>query len=124
MKTFYLKQIRKRIYEQYEVRKSDAGNAGDKPWCIWTGPKTCLAYHEYATEEEAVADKDKNELKETLSKVQGEIKKNIHLIKIDLNKYENQLRFYRDPASVNYEAFVTREYIPRYCCEEIDINNL
>ena len=55
MKTFYLKQIRKRIYEQYEVRKSDAGNVGAKPWCIYTGPKTCLAYHEYATKEEAVA---------------------------------------------------------------------
>ena len=72
-----------------------------------------------------VADKDKNELKETLTKVQGEIKKlNIHLIKIDLNKYENKLKFYKDPASVNYEAFVTREYIPKYCCEETDINNL
>ena len=54
MKTFYLKQIRKKIYERYEVRKSNAGNAGDKPWCIWTGPKTCLAYHEYATKEEAI----------------------------------------------------------------------
>ena len=72
-----------------------------------------------------VADKDKNELKETLLKVQREIKKtNIHLIRIDLNKYENKLKFYKDPASVNYDAFVTREYIPKYCCEEIDINNL
>lgn len=72
-----------------------------------------------------VADKDKNELKETLSKVQREIKKtNIHLIRIDLNKYENKLKFYKDPASVNYAAFVTREYIPKYCCEEIDIKKL
>ena len=55
MKTFYLKQIRKRIYEQYEVRKSDARNVGDKPWRIWTGPKTYLADHEYATKEEALA---------------------------------------------------------------------
>lgn len=70
-----------------------------------------------------VADKDQHRLKETLSKVQGEIKKtNIHLIKIDLNKYENKLRFYKDPASVNYDAFVTREYIPKYCCEEIKID--
>ena len=69
-----------------------------------------------------IADKDKNKLKETLSKVQREIKKtNIHLIRIDLNKYENKLKFYKDPASVNYDAFVTREYIPKYCCEEIDI---
>ena len=37
------------------------------------------------------------------------------------NKYENKLKFYKDPASVNYDAFVTREYIPKYCCEEIDI---
>ena len=72
-----------------------------------------------------VGDKDKNELKETLLKVQREIKKtNIHLIRIDLNKYENKLKFYKDPASVNYDAFVTREYIPKYCCKEIDINNL
>ena len=55
MKIFYLKQIRKRIYEQYEVRKSDARNVGDKPWRIWTGPKTYLADHEYATKEEALA---------------------------------------------------------------------
>lgn len=54
MKTFYLKQIRKRIYDQYEVRKCNAGNAVDKPWCIWTGPKTFLAYYEYATKEEAI----------------------------------------------------------------------
>ena len=69
-----------------------------------------------------IADKDKNKLKETLTEVQREIKKtNIHLIRIDLNKYENKLKFYKDPASVNYDAFVTREYIPKYCCEEIDI---
>ena len=61
-------------------------------------------------------------LKETFKKVQREIKKtNLHLIKIDLNKYENKLRFYADPASVNYDAFVTREYIPKYCCEEIHL---
>ena len=69
-----------------------------------------------------IADKDKSRLKDTLSKVQQEIKKtNLHLIKIDLNKYENKLRFYVDPASVNYDAFVTREYIPKYCCEEIHL---
>ena len=67
-----------------------------------------------------IADEDEIRLKETLKNVQREIKKtNLHLIKIDLNKYENKLRFYVDPASVNYDAFVTREYIPKYCCEEI-----
>ena len=67
-----------------------------------------------------IADKDESRLKDILSKVQQEIKKtDLHLIKIDLNKYENKLRFYVDPASVNYDAFVTREYIPKYCCEEI-----
>ena len=68
-----------------------------------------------------IADKDQGKLKETLGKVHREIKKtNLHLIKIDLNKYENRLKFYKDHASVNYDAFVTREYIPKYCCEEID----
>ena len=54
-------------------------------------------------------------------KVKHDIKKqgNLHLIKIDLNKYSNKLRFYIDPATINYKAFVTREYIPKYCCEEI-----
>lgn len=56
-----------------------------------------------------------------IDKVKHDIKKqgNLHLIKIDLNKYSNKLRFYIDPATVNYKAFVTREYIPKYCCEEI-----
>ena len=69
-----------------------------------------------------IADEDEIRLKETFKNVQREIKKtNLHLIKIDLNKYENKLRFYVDPASVNYDAFVTREYIPKYCCEEIHL---
>lgn len=72
-----------------------------------------------------IANKDKSKLKSTLSLVQREIKKtNLHLIKIDLNKYENKLRFYKDMASVNYDAYVTREYIHKYCCEEIDLNLL
>ena len=67
-----------------------------------------------------VANPNENELKNILTKVQSEIKKtNLHHIKINLNKYENKLKFYIDPASVNYEAYVTREYIPKYCCEEI-----
>lgn len=71
-----------------------------------------------------IADKDENRLKDTFFKVQREIKKNnLHLIRIDLNKYENKLRFYVDPASVNYDAFVTREYIPKYCCEEIKVSS-
>lgn len=72
-----------------------------------------------------VADKDKEKLKDTISKIQDEIKKtNLHLIKIDLNKYHNKIRFFVDPASVNYPAYLTREYIPRYCCEEITTNEL
>lgn len=68
-----------------------------------------------------IANPNENKLKDILSQVQSEIKKtNLHLIKIDLNKYENKLKFYIDPASVNYEAYVTREYIPKYCCEEIE----
>jgi len=54
MKVKVLKNIRKESWEKYEVRKCDAVNAGDKPWCIWTGPKSYLAYHEYATREEAI----------------------------------------------------------------------
>ena len=70
-----------------------------------------------------IADEDEIRLKETFKNIQREIKKtNLHLIKIDLNKYENKLRFYVDPVSVNYDAFVTREYIPKYCCEEIKMN--
>lgn len=72
-----------------------------------------------------VANEDKNKLKETFKSIQREIKKrNLHLIEIDLNKYENKLRFYVDVASVNYDAYVTREYIPKYCCREIDMNNI
>ena len=68
-----------------------------------------------------IANPDKNKLKDILLQVPKDIKKiNLHLIKIDLNKYENKLKFYIDPASVNYEAYVTREYIPKYCCEEIE----
>lgn len=54
MKTKLLKQLSKESWDKYEVRKSEAGNAGNKPWCIYTGPKTCLAYHDYATQEEAI----------------------------------------------------------------------
>ena len=56
-----------------------------------------------------------------IDKVKHDIKKHgdLHLIKINLNNYSNKLRFYADPATIDYKAFVTREYIPKYCCEEI-----
>ena len=54
MKTKLLKQLRKESWNKYEVRKSDAVNAGDRPWRIYTGPKTALAYYEYKTREEAI----------------------------------------------------------------------
>lgn len=72
-----------------------------------------------------VADNDKEKLKDTLSKIQTDIKKlNLHLIKIDLNKYHNKIRIFVDTASVHYDGYVTREYIPRYCCEEINPNSI
>ena len=54
MKTKLLKQLRKESWNKYEVRKSDAVNNVDRPWRIWTGPKTSLAYYEYKTREEAI----------------------------------------------------------------------
>lgn len=72
-----------------------------------------------------VSNPNNDKLKEILLQVKREIKKNdLHLIKIDLNKYENKLKFFIDPASVNYEAYVTREYIPKYCCEEINLEDI
>ena len=54
MKTRLLKQLRKESWNKYEVRKSDAVNDTDRPWRIYTGPKTSLAYYKYKTREEAV----------------------------------------------------------------------
>ena len=54
MKAKLLKQLRRESWEKYEIRKSDAVNAGNKPWRIWTGPKSSLAYHEYSTREAAI----------------------------------------------------------------------
>ena len=54
MKIRLLKQLRKEFWNKYEVRKSDAVNCQDKPWHIYTGPNTCLAYHEYSTRDEAI----------------------------------------------------------------------
>lgn len=72
-----------------------------------------------------VANSNKDKLKEILKLVQNDIKKtNLHIIQIDLNKYENKLNFYIDTASVNYDAYITREYIPKYCCKEININDI
>lgn len=54
MKTYWIKRLRKNVLKKYEVRKSDAVNAGDRPWCIYTSPTISLAYYEYATKEEAI----------------------------------------------------------------------
>ena len=54
MKTRLLRRLRQKTLCKYEVRKSDSVNCGGKPWRIWTGPKTALAYHEYSSREKAV----------------------------------------------------------------------
>lgn len=72
-----------------------------------------------------VGNHDKDKLIRTLKLIPKDIKKkNLHLIKIDLNKYKNKLKFFIDTATVNYEAYVTREYIPKYCCEEINLEDI
>ncbi len=52
MKTKLLKILRKRSWDKYEIRNWFSGS--DKPWHICDGPKTALAYHEYATKQEAI----------------------------------------------------------------------
>ena len=55
MKTRLLKRLRKESWNKYEIKDwSDCSNCHEKPWHINTGPHTGLAYHEYATREEAV----------------------------------------------------------------------
>ena len=55
MKTILLKRLRKESWHKYEVKKTDAVNCQDKPWHIYTGHNTSLAYREYKTREEAIA---------------------------------------------------------------------
>jgi len=54
MNIYWLKRIRKESWNKYEVRKSDAGNADDRPWSIYTSPTTSLAYEHYTTKEAAI----------------------------------------------------------------------
>ena len=55
MKTRLLKQLRKESWNKYEMRNwRDAAGYKDKPWVIGCGEKTVLAYHQYATREEAI----------------------------------------------------------------------
>ena len=55
MKTRLLKQLRKESWNKYEIRNwRDASGYKDKPWVIGCGEKTVLAYHQYATREEAI----------------------------------------------------------------------
>lgn len=56
MKTRLLKQLRKESWNKYEIRNwSDCANCKEKPWHICTSHNTGLAYHQYATRDEAVA---------------------------------------------------------------------
>lgn len=55
MKTKLLKQLRAESWNKYEIRNwHDVSSYKDKPWVIGCGEKTALAYHQYATREEAV----------------------------------------------------------------------
>lgn len=60
MKIFYLKQLRSKIWNKYEVRDwSNIAGCSEKPWYICNGPKTVLAYHSYETKEEAIKEMKK-----------------------------------------------------------------
>ena len=55
MKVKLLKQLRAKSWNKYEIRNwHDISSYKDKPWVIGCGEKTALAYHQYATREEAV----------------------------------------------------------------------
>ena len=55
MKTKLLKQLRAESWNKYEIRNlGDVSGYKDKPWVIGCGEKTSLAYHQYATREEAI----------------------------------------------------------------------
>jgi hypothetical protein len=50
-----LKQLRNESWNKYEIRDwSIIGGCKDYPWHICDGPRTALAYHQYATKEEAI----------------------------------------------------------------------
>ena len=55
MKTKLLKELRLRTLSKYEIRNwSYIASCKEKPWRIGSGVKTCLAFHEYKTKEEAM----------------------------------------------------------------------
>jgi len=55
MKIRLLRRLRKESWNRYEIRNcGDCRNWEEKSWHIYIGPKTALAYHEYATKEEAI----------------------------------------------------------------------
>ena len=55
MKTALLKQLRTESWNKYEIRNwHNVSGYKDKPWVIGYGEKTALAYHQYATREEAI----------------------------------------------------------------------
>ena len=55
MKTKLLKRLREESWSKYEIRNwSNIPSCREKPWRICTGPNSSLAYHEYATKEEAI----------------------------------------------------------------------
>ena len=54
MKVKLLKEIRLKVLSKYEiVNWSRISGCREKPWCIAYDVRTCLAYHEYRTKEEA-----------------------------------------------------------------------
>lgn len=46
------------------------------------------------------------------------------ILKIDLNKYKNMLTFYDDENVEVFSAYWTSEYIPPFCIERININEI
>lgn len=55
MKVKLLKQLRAESWNKYEIRNwQDVSSYKDKPWVIGCDEKAALAYHQYATREEAV----------------------------------------------------------------------
>lgn len=55
MKVQLLKEIRLKVLSKYDiVNWSHVSGCKEKPWRIACGADTCLAYHKYATKEEAI----------------------------------------------------------------------
>ena len=55
MKVKLLKKIRLKVLNKYKITNwSHAAGCKEKPWRIACGFDTCLAFHEYATKDEAI----------------------------------------------------------------------